>query len=442
MRELSGEQLTPNIRGFSWNFGLIILVSLFCMQPHVVAQLTSERVTVGAVTTQGINFYTIDANGTLQSTVQLPSEFAVEGLGQSDWIIPRTNNFAVAHNGEQIAFTAQRNNETSVFIYTIGETDLRTQLIPNISLVEWSPDDTALLLQPTAGDTSAAVYEIASSQLTPIPHSDGFAGGFQWLPDSHGILFVSTANTCLSSCTATDVYIADRDGQEAKALTNMGSETSLPYSYVCGPTWNENDRRIYYVVGCAGDGNDLSDNVYSVDLDKQTRLEVDWSTIYPDSIVQINGIHVASDGAVYLPAMVANRAGTETRWVVAKVSSQQTTIISTINFDGYKPLYRSKLSPQETYIALNGYLAELGGGDIIVFDISNGQIVAGDNATEHACDIQWVNDQELLFVQVAGWCFPAIAISNYEAVNTLSVIGGAVSNISTTLDGTVWLIEE
>ncbi len=418
----------------------VILVSVFCVQSNLSAQSASTHVEIVEATAQGINFYSTDTNGNLQIVGQLPSDFAVEGIEEGDWIIPSTDSFAVANNGEQIAFTAQNGNDVALFIYTIGEPNLQTHLIPTLGLVKWSPDSSAILIESGTQNSASSIYDIASNQLTIVPNSEGFSGGFQWLPDGNKIIFVGIANLCDAPCSSTDIYVVNRNGQELRTLTNMGSSLS---SYVCAPIWNNYDKRVYYIVGCSGEGSFLTDNIYSVDLNGQVRLEENWLDLYPENFVQINGIHIAPNGSIYLAAMLTNQAGTETQWVAAQlISRQQTEIIFAMSFDGYKPLYKSKLSPQGTYLAFDGYLPQAGGGDIVVLDVLNGQAVSGSNTIEHACDIKWLNNQNLLLTQVQGWCTPDRAVGNYEAINLANIVDGTISNITTKLNAPVWLIRD
>jgi hypothetical protein len=287
---------------------MIGLISIFGTQSSQLAPLTLEPVLIGAATRQSIRFYAVDGEKSIQLVGQLPSNFAVAGLGQGEWIISSTSNFAVANDNNWIAFTAQRNEEVSLFIYTT-ETDVLQQYpIPYMSRAEWSPNDTAILLEPRVRvpDAPALIFEIESNQLIALANTEGFAGGFQWLPDGERIIYVAVANPCVYPYLATDVYITNYITQEPFALTEMGSQTASNPSDICGPMWNRYDERVYYVVGCNSEGNPLIDEVYSVDLDGQTRLETTFSNIYSDSLVSINNIHVSSNGEVYLAALVTN----------------------------------------------------------------------------------------------------------------------------------------
>lgn len=420
---------------------LIGSISIFGTQSSQLAPLTSEQVLIGAATSQGIRFYAVDAEKSIQLVGQLPSNFAVENLEQGEWIISSTSNFAVANDSNRIAFTAQRNDEVGLFIYDIETNTLQEQPIPYMSRAEWSPNDRAILLEPRVPAAPASVYEIESDQFISLPNTEGFAGGFQWLPDGARIIYVAVANACAHPCLATDVYITNYITQEPFALTEMGSRTASSSSYICGPTWNQYDERAYYVVGCNSAGNPLIDEVYSVDLDGQTRLETTFSNIFPDRFVSINGIHVSSNGVVYVAAIVTNWAGTETHWIVAKISNPEPPqILSETAFDGYKSLYRSRLSPGGNYLALNGYYAQPDGGDLVAIDLSNGQTLVGENAVEAACEIQWLDNERLLFGQVEGWCFPPRAIGSYEAFYEINVLTGEISPITTSLDGQFWLL--
>jgi hypothetical protein len=137
---------------------------------------------------QGIELFDVQDDGTLHSVGELSPNVGLEGIANSEWLIPNTSSFMVSPNHDQIAFSAHRASENALFIYSISKRHTQQKAVPYTFTPIWAPDGAALLL---SSPPLAYVYEIASNQLTEITHAPNEMGGqFQWLPNATGIFYV------------------------------------------------------------------------------------------------------------------------------------------------------------------------------------------------------------------------------------------------------------
>ncbi len=90
-----------------------------------------------------LTLYNVDDTGTLTPLGSL-DRFSIENLymgdgSDIDWLIMQPDQMVVSPDGQQVAFIARQVEDFSLFIYTLGEPELRQILAPGIGVLKWSP---------------------------------------------------------------------------------------------------------------------------------------------------------------------------------------------------------------------------------------------------------------------------------------------------------------
>jgi hypothetical protein len=364
-------------------------------------------------------------------------------------------------DGLSVAFIGYRFNqgqqETVLFLYRLGQLGLHQVDIPAIAHFSWSPASDAILLFPPGilydGWTLQDVYlyDLQSDMLTQLTNtSDDIEGYVMWLPDNDHIVFVGTDVPCQSSCTsyASNLYAMDRAGENLIRLTDLGSQVpshpTLSYFYCVAaqPTWSGVEARIYYVARCMEDDH-YHDHLYSVSLDGDNRLEANLPALYPDNrYTIIRDIYPSStEDGIYLTVtsqtepVPEDRSPTVNNWHVFHVSQpEHVAIVFEYDAPYSHEFADSMLSPDEQWIALGSSNSDMGDGSgtLWIANLNSGQIELQMEFPEQVCQVEWLDNQRLLFNVFSQ------RVCAYSAGTwILNVETGASEEITAELDGFV-----
>jgi hypothetical protein len=300
----------------------------------------------------------------------------------------------------------------------------------------WSPDGEALLLAPkplsfdpnTGFDEpypETLVYEIARGELVQITQSpDIIKSEFQWTPNSMSL--VSNANR--------EIVLFSRERNDPLQLAEWTAS-------ICHLVWSARQERYFYVAGCVGGEDEPYEQIFSVDLNGNTRPETvaDLTTLYPDEFhPRVVGIHPSTVSAVVFFTMYAQGPPDYRR--ILRIT--EPTIVEAVHENSQNGccLIGSSLSPDERVMVLMNYNASGESGDIQVVNLVSGQLVAKLPTQFPGCDMQWLNNTRLLFQTYSGQQCRNTYETSAVDVWLLDLNSPEPVNLTATIDGPAWLL--
>jgi Tol biopolymer transport system component len=434
---------------FGWSVTLAILL-LSALPPIQVgyAQDNSIANWVAVQDLQGIHFYSVNTSGELVLVYSLPPDFRVGDPDDTHtWFIREQTNFMVSPDGTQVAFTAEREQEGALFIYTVQQNDLQQYAIPVDLKPVWSPDSDRILFSACCeGATSNDdyVYDIRAQQIISVDTGEVNGSHFQWVSDSTGLVYVA----------GSQLMFVSRDGKTQHVLTDIRSQVppDIASLEICNLTWSDASQRYYYTVGCIGGGEEPNEYVYSVDLAGNNRAETSMgtATIYADdSYIDVVDLHpVATGNGVYITLRSQDGSqspdGLLRRRILRVDNPGEISIVYEEKRD--EDVSKSVMSPDNNYIALVSSASGSASGPtsdglLQVIDVHEGQAIAEVVVTPQAvCDAQWSDDTTLLYsIDPSGICDVKYSKQS-TSVWQLNLLTGISSNLISASGGMSWLL--
>ena len=429
--------------------GLVVLF-LSAIIGNGAAQADVGSVLVTTLTEDGILIFEVDATGQQTLVASLPEFRVGEPVSEDLWYLENASRLTVSLDGTQLAFTAQRAGGWALFTYGLLSNSLQQIPIPNQLVPFWSPDSSAVLLTVNSSEPqydleppfNDYVYELNTQSLNQITDEpERIEWNMNWLPDSSGLFYVGHCDTCTSG--GYELYFTNRDGTGTRILTNV---SSLPladsFPFVCHPTWSEPNKRIYYIVGCVGGGDESNEYLYSVDLAGNVRAEIDdgLNSVYPEEYsIRTQGMHPSPfTSDVYLT--IASQGGDGTglsNWRGLRLSAPNEIVAIYEQTMQNDDLDSSSMSPDGASIALLTYGSGASNGFLEVIDLATGQRIIGRGATPlDVCEATWEDDHTLFYtVDSTGECTVDRGPRSVWVLDTASgatheVTGGLGENVS------------
>lgn len=400
-----------------------------------------------------IEFNQVTSDGTITTIGSLPNTFSVYPDESGEWLIPDPQVFYVAPDAPVVAFTARRGDEYRLYIFDILINDLREVTIPYWGLPKWSPDGKYIFFSARPFFLRESIpieviqrylYDVVNDQIfTLTENPTDLPPNPQWLADSSG--FAWTLGT------GSNVEIADRQGRNQRILNDppldLSDVPNLP-EFSCRLTWSPELERYFYAVGCQSFGDTTFMRIYSVDLQGNTELVVDFEQFFPVAFFRsyVTDIISATNG-IYIPIQI-NYLYLDINWYVLHVKLDGQI---EIDFDGgvnkgregnMSELSAVLISPDERYIALIGLIEQRIGGMQIV-DLETGavvsQVLQPEAEDQHVCEVRWVSDTEILFEWRDYFCY----LSNAEIPGEsalLNITTDAITSLSNELGTENWIL--
>ncbi|HEX3054258.1 MAG TPA: hypothetical protein VHP83_26620 [Aggregatilineaceae bacterium] len=438
---------------------IILAWFLAALTPTAVAQ--TDVVPIDRLVIQEWNgdlyFYNANADGQLTLLTTL-TDFLLEqgpGFSSGEWRIFQIPTIAVSPDGRHVAFTASGPGwRAALFLYTVGEPELHPVEVPGEGTLKWSPDSQTILLCPAGlayNGSSRTVrdyylYDLAADTVTlfaPLPNTAWNA----WLPDSSGLIGHTTH--CIDYLCTDELIVIDRDGQNPRQLTDTRAQ--LPPNLAgdnlwCGirnPVWSAASARFYYVLRCDPSGTDWymgHDNLYSVSLESDNRLELNLSALYPGDEnfhLTIHAIHPTRGGLI---ETVVEREYVRAGQMQVDVQLFQLTapkkweiIYSTSESSGFT-FNASALS--EPYLALSdgGYDSK---SQLTVINLDT-HTTAAWNTPYMPLILEWLAPEILQYTEYSG--NSRAYLNAPEKSRRLNVNTGAFTTLFPGLQGAVWVL--
>lgn len=434
---------------------ILILVSTLCLQLSS-ATTQAARAYLVAQTADGVTFYDVDESGTPMPIKSL-ADFRMGTPQDADhWWIRDEFHVTATADHSMLAYTAQRGDQRMLFIDTLDGTPPREVAIPSLLQPLWSPDGSGILLKPNnrwydeppETFTGFHAYDLENDRLAQLTSPDETTPhGFQWLPDSSGLIFQGESEPCAGCGVQYDLWTVERDGTNRKRITHLNREgpTDIFHS-ICHLTWSERAQRYYYIVGC--DYNNVGlPYLYSTSLAGDNRLEYPTTlqTLYPDDYLKwVNGLyadpaedsvrvvmqtfHYATDGYGYWHIARADALGTEAG----------DDVIAVYALDDSGAIYPA---PDARTLALTGYQSIDGDSRQVIYfvDTDRMQLVSEQPVVSNTiCDALWRDADTLLYSEVPQYTSCDIARSPMTIWQATR--DGETVNVTAVLDGVVGLI--
>ncbi len=435
----------------------ILILSPASAQPsqmveHLVVQAEDGR----------LNLLSANDRGQLSSLGSIEG-FQLNLFGDSthlvEWEITLPSQIVPSPDGRRVAFTAYSfaRQETALFVFTPGQSDLIQVHLPGLASLSWLPDSAGILLYPPGiytGRNNIEIndiyfYQMASGDFTVLTNTPRHREqSVTWLPEVQRVLHSGPDTACSPPCvSASDMYLTTLDGQST-ALTDLGAQLPIdipdnPYGFCRGrhPVWSDANFRVYYVANCHYPGGDLPyDLLYSADISGNNRLEANLPALFPDDeFIGIVGIHPTSDGQVYVVTASFNHyisGGFSDIWRVLLVTApNQVKIVVDPRTAVPNPVVTA-LSPNETRLALS---SQWDNGYLVVVKLGSGQYrQLPTTLSGNICDMKWLDAQRILGVEYGGGCDNAYRQPGDAYI--FNVDTGLSDNITAGLDGIVWLL--
>jgi Tol biopolymer transport system component len=410
-----------------------------------------------------LTLYNLDDTGTLAPLGSL-DRFSIENLymgdgSDIDWLIMQPEYMAISPNGQSVAFIASRNEDFALFIYTLGEAELRQFPAPGIGVLKWSPVGDALLLGasedvylngfvPYVHDLY--LFDLDTGSVTQLTVTPDFPETvFYWFPDGQAIFYAEFFQTCESPCIPIENYVrVDRSGQNAQALTDLESDllsivpaTYSEYQIPCSAgngIWNQAADRFYFVVDCSTGSQVPYSRVFSMTVYGETRFEFDIWTPFPDNdyislaslelgpvsqFIYLNLNRIYSQDSLGIPSWSLIRVDSNTEWTSITARQENT----------HSYLFTSAISPDERWIAVAGYKVYFA-----LVDLTDGQITTLE-ALEPICQLEWINTETLLYTEYStDLCTEYIQLTS--AIWLLNVMDLTRTQLMGDLDGHILLV--
>lgn len=451
---------------------MIFFVALVVIIPHQAATFDSptsiERLAIEQLD-GSLRFYNVDNSGKFTLLIEL-NEFGFRSAysySYHRWDIFSPSSIVISPDGQRFAFAAVRDLEpetTTLFIYTIGDSNVQEVPIPGLASLRWSPlapnydaillapPDPYLVLEMVLRLDGLYLYNLVSDDLSKITYP-AYYRSIDWLPNGHQIIASRLESRCESPCVfSDDLYITDLDGSLGPRLTDIAFRLLLDIPdfwldscYIQKPTWSAINKRFYFTVDCRFSGYDIShDVVYSVDLIGNTRLEVNLLTEYSeDWYINVSRIYPSSDSEdVYVVASGKIRDesdgyDTETWRVYRITSAGQSEMVAELK-DVSSAIRATALSPDEKWLAVGGASSgvHLSLVNLITGEVLPQQFMYMQNSV---FELDWLDNEHLLVSE-----FIYITEQGYEpfAVWILDIATGHRTNVTADMEGLVWIIRK
>lgn len=409
--------------------GLLLAISPAAARP-VAAQSSTPGAAIMAETSDGIVFYGLTENNTLEKVGGLPKNFTLEVSQEKQMLGGCAGyNAVLSPNGQQIAFTTQTygtesdEGETGFYIYDLRQGTLKPIPTENFARyggirLQWSPDSDAILFQSTgcccdvSSYPDAFSYEVASGVWHTLSNMPGNLVGrsLTWTPDSQSVGYDSYDRK---------FYLVRRDGGNRRFLVGGPTFPNIPpdaYPDVCNFAWSETQQRWYYELGCLGRTVDMTDSwdyLYSINLQRDNRLEADLPTIYNAEFpatkhynrleyVNITTIHPVNQSINVVLGMREiledaqnDTTSSNTHWRVIQIDQPEhvTTLFDGVNHDE-NALVAAVFAPDNRQVAL------IGGSSVVIANLETGQedIQIAVEMNYHD-DVRWLDSHALLYSQ-------------------------------------------
>jgi len=397
-------------------------------------------------TIEGINIHTVDTMGNTMLVTTLENIHLI-GLLESEgnqWTIASYKDMTTSFDGKYIAFSASQGLNRSLFIYDLESEEFIQTPIPGLATLVWSPNSQSILLFITEVLSDNYVYHLNENTLSSLGR--GFS--YKWLSDSSGFTFTDRAVSCSDYCpyVAYDLYIIDRFGNNERPLTDLVNEIGIDNPIIiCGPTWSNPNRRLYYMVGCSGGGDNFHKYIYSVDLEGNNRQELDLDISLPnDAYIDIqnfypeiysNDVYLTISSQSYL-----NGIGVVDFSRLIKLKSPNNIEIMYEQKIQDRYLLGSAISLDRGLIAFSEQTYQ-GEGYLKVFDLNTNTEIREVMVNQSSiCELNWLSDTQLMYSIVTNeYCYDVLASPShiYEIYN---VETDTVTQLPQSTGGTTWII--
>jgi len=193
-----------------------------------------------------------------------------------DWILENVSDIAIRHprpqwspDGKRLAFAADYQGITSLYIVENSKQAERLTSGMEVSSYAWDPDGNAIAFSAVqAGEEDIYVISVDTPNSVNLTSSDKTADYIPtWSNDGTYIAFlsspgVSNHRSCQEGCKY-QVRLMHRNGSDVRQIKK---DSSLGNSHVseCAPAWSPNDRYLAFTRGCYP--SEPFSNIYVLDL--------------------------------------------------------------------------------------------------------------------------------------------------------------------------------
>jgi hypothetical protein len=311
-------------------------------------------------------------------------------------------------------------------------------------VVQWSPDSSRLLLNPSSLLEPTQLFDLQTQRLMPIEAEYGL--GFQWLPNSTQFVF-NGLPACGTDCGVfSDVYLGTYSTQniDVRPLTRLDINTLNLGGYAPRIdvalgllTYHPHTGRLYGTMGDDPTSSGGFELLYSVDLQGNVQLEADIGALKPDAIFASQVLRMfynPSDQALYL---VVRTEGTRSNGGHIQTSilrhipgASTTSIFEFTSPDTTMPI-NFALSPDGHFLVLGvADVTGLDAGSLVVLDLRQDEIVLQVDDIHPVCQVRWATDStHVLFGQTQD--VPCVRFYENQPVNQLMMMRLATQEITT-----------
>ena len=300
---------------------LWLMIVVFCFAG--VAKAQENSVYIINADEGPITFYRIETDFSLTPIGHLPDEFSISGLNDSDrrvlgWA---GHNFALAPDGEHIAFTVDTfDDQTAFLIYSLETNEIDEVFVadffPFATLLRWSPDSQMVLIEPIACDCTGYRYPYPETYIYLIKEEKWQAITTTPTTAETEAVWRSDSEQIALSAYRDGIYLSSSDGNSRQLLDEIAPDQFYdPYTIgtACNFAWSDVSQLWYYEFGCSNI-NLKFDYVFSLSLEGNTTLESNLPELFGDEYsippdddhfrVMIEGIYSSTDGAIYAAAHI------------------------------------------------------------------------------------------------------------------------------------------